>query len=43
MGKPRGQLFPGHSLGEMSRGKCKFSMGDVIGEFKSGAKNGHIS
>jgi len=27
----------------MSLGKCKFSMGDVISVFKSGAKNGHIS
>ena len=39
MGKPGGQLFPCHSSGEMSLGKCKFSMGDVIHEFKSGAKN----
>jgi hypothetical protein len=43
MGKPGGQLFSCHSSGEMSLGKCKFSMGDVIREFKSGAKNGHIS
>ena len=28
---------------EMSLGKSKFSMGDVIREFESGAKNGHIS
>ena len=43
MGNPEGQLFHSHSLGEMSLGKCKFSMGDVICEFKSGAKNGNIS
>jgi hypothetical protein len=43
MGKPGGQLFSCHSSGEMSLGKCKFSMGDVISEFKSGAKNGCIS
>ena len=41
MGKPGGQLFSCHISGEMSLGKCKFSMDDVIPEFKSGAKNGH--
>ena len=43
MGNPGGQLFSCHSSGEMSLGKCKFSMGDVIRELKSSAKNGHIS
>ena len=45
MGKSgaRGQLFPCHSLGEISFGKSKFSMAEVIREFKLGAKNGHIS
>jgi len=37
------QLLSCHSSGEMRPGKCKFSMGDVIRELKSGAKNGHIS
>ena len=43
MGKPGGQLFSRHCSGEMKPGKSKFSMGDVIREFKTGAKNGHIS
>ena len=46
MGKPGGQLFSCHSLGEMCLEKSKFSMGDVmivILEFESSAKNGHIS
>jgi len=37
-GKTRRATFFSHSLGEMSLGKSKFSMGDVIHEFKSGAK-----
>ena len=36
MGKPGGQLFSCHSLGEMSLGISKFSMDDVIREFKYG-------
>jgi hypothetical protein len=43
MGKLRGRLFSCHSLGVMSLAKSKFSMGDVIHELKSDAKNGHIS
>jgi len=47
MGKPGGQLFSCHSLGEMGLGKSKFSMGDVICDYyefnKSSAKHGHIS
>jgi len=43
MGKPGGLFYSCHSSGEMSLGKFKFSIGDVICEFKSGAKNDHIS
>jgi hypothetical protein len=43
MGKPGRQLFTCHSSGEMTLGKCKFSMRDVIREFESDAKNGFIS
>jgi hypothetical protein len=42
-GKTRRATFSCHSLGEMSLEKFKFSIGDVIREFKSGAKNGYIS
>jgi len=42
IGKPGGQLFPCHCLGEMSLGKYKFSISDVIREFNLGAKNYHI-
>ena len=37
MGKPVGQLLSCHGSGELSLGKCKFSMGDVIGKSKLGA------
>jgi len=43
MGKPGGQLFSWHSWGEMSLGKCKFSIDDVIREFESRTKISHIS
>jgi len=42
-GKTRRATFFCNSSGEMSLGKCKLLMGDVIREFKSGARNGHIS